>query len=159
MNKGGTAFLMKRGADELRALSTANQSLGERMELVYMMLNHAKGSPKDTAGMCLKRSVACELDEAAKSLEEQWEKEKGEASKQMHFPGPADGSPLCTETVGSSAMMKEIANLAADICTSVNQANHSATPDIRTLFVREFFMRAGAMRTRLNSYLNAGGGS
>lgn len=140
---------LRTAAEKIRMLRNERNSLGERMELVYSMLEHGRGPARPpTPPMGYEEDIVPELEklsEIMKLKREEMERTRPQAKKpekELHFPGRADGneSPKNADT-----FMGEVMIQARGIAKAAEQALASDDAEVRKEFLRTFFSRTGAL--------------
>lgn len=143
MNRKETAHLMARGSEKIRRLTRANESLGERMELVYAMLRHSGAIPRHGGTMGMEECTATALEKASRELLAEDLKDQ----EPLHYPGRADGvdpNPNTTDT-----FISEMRSLGRDVTHASDAALLAKDQGTRNAFIHTLFNRLQAFQKRL----------
>lgn len=144
MNKKETALLMARGSDKIRRLTRANESLGERMELVYAMLRHSGALPVHAGTMVgMEECTATALEKASRELLAEDLKDQ----EPLHYPGRADGVDPNPNT--TDAFISEMRSLGRDVTHASDAALLAKDQGTRLAFIHTLFNRLQAFQKRL----------
>lgn len=133
--KNYMAHDLKRASEQLKSLRRTNQSLAERMDLVYALIDMARGPCRPPqAPMGCEEAMEYSLDKIASELEI-----KEQEQPELHFPGRVDGGSGHPEN--ADGFMGEVRLHAADIIRSAEQAMAADDPHTRSAFMKTFFRR------------------
>lgn len=150
------AIQMKLTVEKLRSCEQANKSLGERLELVYAMLEHGKGVQK-FEGIKHEAQTVCPSFLLEKMAAELLMEEKNAGEElQSHI---ADAERYLSRDIGESlapaadSILRKFQHMAFQLEHAANQAL-KAEPDTRSAFVRVFFSRLEALRQEINETLH-----
>lgn len=131
---------MARGADSVRALRRANESMGERLELVYAMLRHS-GALTDPTCITNERCVAHELEKAAEELRAEHSRMAGVAA-----PPPSEEGFRVKIKVASDLFVKEVRAIARDCEVAADSALAAKDPGTHMAFADTMVNRIHALR-------------
>lgn len=139
MNKIEVSQHLLRAAENIEQLQIANKSMGERLELVYAMLDHAKGSPREQKPVGYAECEVTRLVKAAEQL-------RKEADQEREF------EPKVSEDVrglGANKFASEISEMARQVSAAAINMECAPSGATRNAFVKVFFQRADELAKRL----------